>query len=68
MNRSIILALFAVCLLSSCGPSMDERITEAQNKAQAAADEADQLNSKVADLETKVEELEAKVEELEANQ
>lgn len=64
MNRYAVLALFAVCLLSSCdNPNSPEhlntRIQDADAHARQALASIEELESKVSDLEQKVEELEA---------
>jgi peptidoglycan hydrolase CwlO-like protein len=68
MNRYVILVLFSVCLLSSCGPTMDERIAAAQTKAEDAQSKADSAMEKAEELESKISDLEDKVQQLEDNQ
>lgn len=68
MNRYVILALFSVALLSSCGPTMDERISAAQTKAQDAESHAQEAMRNADDLAIKVSDLEEKVQQLEDKQ
>ena len=66
MNRSAMLAIFAMLLLSSCESEnknsperLSSKIEEADSNARSALEKIDELESKISDLEQKVEELEA---------